>query len=255
MFEKSAILAFHQTSNHFLPGINNIRPRHFYGIFKLLKSWRVPIFSGTESSLSNTEDKPVVTFTFDDGYQDNYEVLRQLIEWKCTPLVFIPSDFIGKKNSWEYSSRLFPARHLDKIQIRELAEAGVIIGSHGAGHRCLTIMDDDKLESDLSQSKKTLEDITGQDIGYLSFPFGRTNNRVNRKALECGYKLAFGLGAVSSYMNENNFVLPRMPIYSLDNHYSIKAKLGRDISRLESLKTAIINRLAGGTIIVSPGLK
>lgn len=258
MFEHSAILAFHQTSDRFYPGINDIRPADFFSIVNLLKSEGFD-FYGREGGNSNASNgKPQIVFSFDDGYEDNFDILVGLRDRNITPVVFIPTDYIGKSNSWDYSSRFFPARHLNADRIRRLAKYGVIIGSHGAGHRRLTGMAADSLREELSRSKKQLEDITGFSVNLISFPFGRTNERVNRLAQEYGYEYGFVLGAVRASTGRKQFLLPRLAIYSIDDYFSLRAKLSSKSAaagRFERLKNNVINRLAGGTIIISPRLK
>ncbi len=200
-------------------------------------------------------DTPVLHVTFDDGYADNYEVLLRLLDCGIRPIVFMPTDFIGQKNGWDYSHRLFPVWHLTASDIKELAERGVIFGSHGASHGCLTIMSDDILQEELNRSKKMLEDISGRQVKYLSFPFGRTNHRVNAAALKHGFRRGFLLEPVHKNQSNHDFLVARRPVYVHDDYYSIHAKLRGDVSRLERIKMATINRLSSGTIIVRGRLK
>jgi peptidoglycan/xylan/chitin deacetylase (PgdA/CDA1 family) len=258
MFEHSAILAFHQTSGRFYPGINNIRPADFFSIVNMLERGGFRFYEGKGGSLNASNGKPKIVFSFDDGYEDNFDILVGLRDRSITPVVFIPTDHIGKRNGWDYSSRFFSARHLNAGQIRRLAEYGVIIGSHGASHRCLTGMATDSLMEELSRSKKQLEDIIGFSVNLISFPFGRTNDRVNGLAQECGYEHGFTLGAARIQIGRKRFLFPRLAIYGIDDYFSLKAKLSLKptaAGRFERLKNNVINRLAGGTIIVSPRLK
>ena len=161
MFGSSRILAFHQTSNRFYPGINNIRPGYFFAIIELLREWGLIPWNGDETVDANAGG---IVITFDDGYEDNFDVLIGLCGDEISPILFIPADFIGKVNTWEYSSRFFAVRHLGKARIRELAEAGTVIGSHGCSHRSLTGMDSGQVKRELHDSKCLLEDITGRRV-------------------------------------------------------------------------------------------
>jgi peptidoglycan/xylan/chitin deacetylase (PgdA/CDA1 family) len=251
MYEYSIILAFHQTSERFFPGVNNIRPRHFFALIDLLRNWDCT-FDGDEES---AKTRPATVLTFDDGYESNYDVLIRAVESGIRPIVFIPTDYIGRRNSWDYSSLLFPAHHLDAGQIRGLAEAGVVIGSHGASHRSLTAMGSAAAMTDLIRSKRALEDITGGEITLLSFPFGRTSDRVNAIARECGYTYGFGIGTSPDDRGDERFHIPRIPVHGIDDYFSLKSKLSGRCSFLERMKIRTIKGLAGGTIIISPRLK
>jgi len=253
MRPQGRILAFHQTSGSLYPGINNVNHRDFGYIFELIHSWGYT-FHGFSTFDRKLDDFSVV-ISFDDGYEDNLPVIEDLIDRSAAPAVFIPTGHIGKKNDWEYSSRLFAARHLDREQIRHLADNGVIIGSHGVSHRSFTAMSNEMLRRELAESKVELENITGRPVDLISFPFGRTDERVNDAARECGYRIGFTLGeTMRAAPDESRFVVSRIPVYSADDYYSLRGKLG-DESLRERLKDRIINMLAAGTIIVRGRLK
>jgi peptidoglycan/xylan/chitin deacetylase (PgdA/CDA1 family) len=253
MFGRSTILAFHQTSNRFYPGINNIRPHDFFAILDLIRGWRKSFWNG-EDSLPNDGSADRVVITFDDGYRDQFDIFVRLRRDGITPIVFIPTSYIGESNRWEYSSRLFPSQHLDRDQIRRLADIGVVIGSHGASHRSLVNMSDALIRQELADSRRILEDLTGGRVDLVSFPFGRVSSRVNAIAQECGYRNGFELERRDKIGPDDGFVLSRIPVYGIDDYYSLKARLLRG-SRLEKIKNRIIGDLSGGTIITSGKLK
>lgn len=247
------ILAFHQTSDRFFPGINNVRPRMFFAILDLLTTWGFNFRADAE-----TEDAgppPLSTITFDDGYEDNFAVLEAVCERGIRPWLCIPTGTIGESNRWDYSGRFFPARHLTAEQIRRLSTMGVIIGSHGISHRSLTAMGPQRRMAELADSKKTLEDLIGKPVDSLSFPFGRFNDEVVAIARRCGFTTGFGLERVPPLSDENlSFIRRRHAIYGNDDYYSLRNRLVRHTSR-ETMKTEITWRLAGGTTAVSPALK
>lgn len=247
MFGDARILALHQTSESFYPGINNLKPGYFFAVLDLLREFGFSLWQTNEGK--DVLDKNLI-LTFDDGYADNFDILMTLCGDGCSPIVFMPTDFIGKKNSWEYSSRFFPARHLDRRQIAELSAAGVIFGTHGRSHRALTLMPTSQLVDELRSSRSIIEDITGQPVDLLSFPFGRTNRLVNMEALEVGYRAGFALDRPchSSGDDDDSFILYRLPIYSIDDYYSLSEKVIIH-SKSEQRKNETINTLAAGTII------
>ena len=247
MFENRHILVFHQTSDRYYPGINNIKPGNFWALCVLLQRWGYIFLQG------NHEEEPGgkgIVISFDDGYRDNFDVLMELAERDIKPLVFIPTAFTGKTNSWEYSSGFFKASHLNESEIKDLSRAGIIFGSHGHSHRALTGLDIKTLKSELLESRERIEDITGKTVNYISFPFGRTNRKINEVAQECGYKIGF---IMDDPVSETGFIKPRIPVYSLDNIFSLKTRLVGN--PLEKFKNRVISRLSSGTIILSGDLK
>jgi len=249
MFTGYTILAFHQCSNRYYPGINNIRPDKFRAFLNLLKSWGFVFWNGGEAA-PDADHPSQIVITFDDGFADQFDLLMRLRSDEIKPVVFIPAAFIGKRNRWEYYSRFFPADHLDSGQLRKLAEAGIIIGSHGYSHLSLANMSEDLIGQELVRSRDTIEAATGFPVDLFSFPFGRTNDTVNRLATEAGYRHGFILEYDGRAGEADEFILPRIPVYSIDNYFSLKARLLRD-SALVKLRNRVINRLAGGTIIIS----
>ncbi|MFH1701565.1 MAG: polysaccharide deacetylase family protein [Candidatus Zixiibacteriota bacterium] len=251
MAGRAKILAFHQTSQKFYPGINNIRPGYFFFILELLKNFGFN-FIGVRQYLNGEEDnEKTLAISFDDGYADNYDVISRLCCENIAPFVFIPTDYIGQSNSWDYSSSLFKTRHCTAKQLKVLAQKGAVIGSHGKSHRAFTRMTESELDSELKMSKIVLQNITGEETNLLSYPFGRTNQRVNKLAKECGYRYGFCLDSPKSYnILPEDFIIYRTPIYSCDDYFSLYSKIAED-SPFESFKNIIVNNLSGGTIITS----
>ena len=248
MFKNAFILVFHQTSNRYYPGINNIRPKDFWALFSLIREWG---YAFHHQDSAGDQFRKSVIVSFDDGYRDNYDILMDLADRDIKTMVFVPGAFVGKSNHWEYSSRFFTASHLDKNEIKKLARAGIIFGAHGLTHRALTglALRDVKLE--LIESRQRLEDITVNPIEYISFPFGRISPRVIETSLECGYRAGFVMDMDIS--RDDSFLFRRTPVYGSDSIYSLKARL--EDNPLEKLKSRVINRLSSGTIILSEVLK
>ena len=241
------ILAWHQTSDRFYPGINNVKPRTVLGVLDLLREWGFSFWRGDHFEPDRVTDRTAV-ITFDDGYQDNYRLLTRLCGEHITPIVFIPTAYVGRQNVWEYSSRLFPARHLIVDEINRLVDCGVIVGSHGVSHMSLDGMTRVRLRRELHDSKAELEEIIGRTVDLISYPFGRFTPAVNEAAQICGYRHAFAADPEECQAGGSGFVLPRIPIHAADDYFSLKAKMGRP-GRIERLKSRIIRRLAGGSII------
>jgi peptidoglycan/xylan/chitin deacetylase (PgdA/CDA1 family) len=79
-------------------------------------------------------------------------------------------------------------------QVRQLANAGMAVGSHGQSHRALASLDDAAQRHELTESKRFLENSLGRDIKALAYPFGWGGTftaRTVQLAIEAGYYLAF----------------------------------------------------------------
>lgn len=112
-------------------------------------------FNGNESS---------IVLTFDDGFQDNFEVAKKLNEQKIPLTIFVVSDFVNDARG-EYLTS-------DQLKTLSLMEF-VTIGAHGKTHRPLTSLTESEWKFEIKESKEFLENILGRKISSMSFPHGR----------------------------------------------------------------------------------
>lgn len=125
-------------------------------------------------------DCPCFTITFDDGDITNYlNVFPILKKLGLKAYFFIIGERIGTDGYMNWN------------QIKELQDAGMIIGSHGMTHRILTELRDDELDYELVESKKILEENLKTKIDYFSIPRGFCNKKIIDKAMSAGYKTIF----------------------------------------------------------------
>ena len=92
-------------------------------IDKLVKKYDIVSLSEAvnQCKIGSAKAKIQIVLTFDDGYQDNYEVVYPILKQKGLPATyFIAPDYIGIKNSlWDYEifKILYNNRNLHKINI------------------------------------------------------------------------------------------------------------------------------------------
>ena len=77
--------------------------------------------------------------------------------------------------------------------LREHAERGVEIGSHGVTHAHLPQLSDAELRDELGGSKGEIEDMLGRPCPELAYPYGEHDERVRAAARAAGYERAYGL--------------------------------------------------------------
>jgi len=245
-----AVLAFHKIEPSLTVGINNYNPRRLEKLLVTLKETGYCFLDMEQYLAADVHDRAIATVTFDDGYESFYTRAFPILQSLEVPAtVFVPTDFIGLPDSWDYASAFNPARHLSREQIRELSDKGITFGSHGVSHRCLAGLSPRLLKLELERSKKKLEDITGRRMMFLSYPFGRFTPEVEAQALESGYERGFSL---ASYRTSRfGFTVSRLGVYTIDTPLAVAAKInGGILSRMEKFKGAIINAYASGTILL-----
>lgn len=118
-----------------------------------------------------------VVVTFDDGLASDYEFAFPLLAKFCVRGIF----FVN-------TSTVEQAGYLTWSQIAEMHRAGMSIQSHSHRHLDLTVLPAQALESELTRSKRCLEDHLGCPVEFLAAPHGLLSGRVVRTALANGYR-------------------------------------------------------------------
>jgi len=86
-----------------------------------------------------------------------------------------------------FSERRF---FLDWDQVREMASAGIEIGSHGCSHRILTRLKPEEAKEELTRSKADIESRIGRAVQHFAFPEGAANAGLMPLVRESGYRTA-----------------------------------------------------------------
>ncbi len=127
-------------------------------------------------------DYPVL-ITFDDGNESDLDIaLPALLERNLTASFFV------------CAGRVETRGYLSASAIRQLLREGMRIGSHGMHHLDWSKLDDARLQIEIVDAKRKLEDICGCEIDEASIPFGRYDRRVLRKLRTEGYSRVYTSG-------------------------------------------------------------
>jgi peptidoglycan/xylan/chitin deacetylase (PgdA/CDA1 family) len=131
----------------------------------------------------------LVGLTFDDGYDDfRTHALPLLLAGGHTATVFVLPGRLGDENVWD--PRGPRKRLLDAAGIREIAAAGMEIGSHGLLHRDLTRLHEVSLTAEVRGSRRRIEDLTGTAPAGFCYPYGALDARVLPAVKAAGYAYA-----------------------------------------------------------------
>ncbi|MHB9112285.1 MAG: polysaccharide deacetylase family protein [Thermoleophilia bacterium] len=146
--------------------------------------------------------KPVM-LTFDDGYQDNYQVVVSILEKYDFPATFyVVTDMVGTPEymSWE--------------QIVELDRKGMDIGSHSAAHRDLVTLGAADLQAEVAGSAETLKTHLGHPVYWFCYPAGKYDADVIASVRGAGYLLAASTDPGEQQSSDDPFVLMRYRVRS-----------------------------------------
>jgi peptidoglycan/xylan/chitin deacetylase (PgdA/CDA1 family) len=112
-------------------------------------------------------DRPMVSITFDDGWESVYDRAVPLLDEHGFP-----------STQYVNASTIETPNFMTAAEIRQMHEAGHEIAAHSYRHVDLTSIDADRLEEELRKSRDVLAGA-GLETSDLAPPFGRSDSQVN----------------------------------------------------------------------------
>lgn len=154
----------------------------------------------------------LVGISFDDGFVSVLEwALPELLRHGFTASMFIISDRLDGTNEWD-EGPIWSLMSAD--QVRELAAAGMEIGSHSATHVPLSGVGADQLKAEVSGSRVALGELMGVPIRGFAYPWGSNDAAARRAVHDAGYDYAC---AVETPVTELGYMaLPRISFSERD---------------------------------------
>ena len=173
-------------------------------------------------------DKPQVVLTFDDGYRTVHDVVAPILKRYGLPAtVYLNSGHIG--DSGHELSDAGQGHYPDEefmtwTEVAHLHDQGWLIGSHGVKHIDLTSQDEQMIEKQLTESKKEVSRMTGENCIHFSYTWGRHTPLVRELVAKAGYQSAVA-GDHRVVSKESDLLsLPRLDVrreYTLGDFKSV----------------------------------
>jgi peptidoglycan/xylan/chitin deacetylase (PgdA/CDA1 family) len=140
-----------------------------------------------------------VLITFDDGYRDNLENARPVLERHGYPAVlFVPIGFLDESRPLPHEERLAAQGLVNPTlrwaELAELESSRIRIESHGISHRPLADLELDEAAREIVLSKLRLEERLGRPVRAFAYVKGsEAHYRPVHLSLlrQAGYELAF----------------------------------------------------------------
>ena len=101
-------------------------------------------------------------------------------------------------------------------QIRELAQAGVTIGNHGAAHAHMAFADAAANRSDIAKATRRFKAELGQAPRLFAYPYGEYGSALREIVIEAGFDAALGQHSGVAFAGGDRFAIPR---FALNEHY------------------------------------
>lgn len=254
MTARISILMYHQVGE-FTPmkahRANYCDHRRFAAQMGFLRRFGYPVLGLDDALRLLVGNHPIppraVVLTFDDAYANFRDYALPILKRHGFPAtVYAISGYLGRNADWFAKD---PGRPVPRLmtgeELRGVRAQGISIGSHSAGHARLGEADIETQRRELGDSKSALEDLLGEEIRHLCYPFGSFNLETVQAAQEAGYASATTCLRGPAQPCDHPLVLPRKGISFGDNLLGYFWKL----SVKQAPKPALVEwrrRLAGG---------
>lgn len=165
--------------------------------------------------------KPLIAFSFDDGFEECYHTIAPLLEkYNTNAAFFINPNFVECDNDYYHDfskrSKTCGKRAMSWKQISELKDRGHIIGAHTMDHINLgqEQLTDSDLDYQIVTCKKILEEKLEYKCDMFAFPYGKSNHLTNKALLKSlqNYDYIFSATNFKKYFCWNGKVINRRHI-------------------------------------------
>jgi peptidoglycan/xylan/chitin deacetylase (PgdA/CDA1 family) len=211
---RSVILAYHgvgRTGTRIDPGFLRVRPEDFRSQLDLLLEAGfdfVTVAEFVDRARGGVPPSGLAALSFDDGMEDNYSVALPILSELALPAtVYVATGLIGKPNPWLAASA--EARMMTGDELRALAAAGIEIGAHSVNHRDLSELDFESCLREMTESRGTLEQLTGTSVRTFAYPYCRYGEDALEAARAAGFDAAVtcqGLGSWDPYALKRSLI-------------------------------------------------
>ena len=211
----------HILNGHFLSLDDDTQAKLFHDQLKFLLSYGVN-FVNFDIAVKRIrerkiiDDKCMVAFTFDDGFEECFTKIRPVLnKFGIKAGFFINPNFIDGDEDYQqkFKTNIVKTNKspMSWEQILILKEEGHIIGAHTMDHTNLNTQHLSFLEYQIGGSKEYIENKLNSECEYFAFPFGKLKH-ISNKGIEIArkhFKYIFSQSNYKSYFSFNGSVINR----------------------------------------------
>jgi len=169
-----------------------------------------------------------VLVTFDDAFLNIIENAISVLEkYNIPALIFVPTGSINMNPEW-LKNLDHPDSHSRVMSEKELKSINkdlFLFGSHSVSHSNFATIDSEEAKMQLSNSKRTLENILKYKINSFSFPHGAYDDAKVDLAIKKNYKYIFGIKPTKLKKIKNSLVIGRLKVDPDISFLEFKLKL------------------------------
>lgn len=220
-----SVLVYHRFAGELNPGQEriDIAPGRFYRqlqALRLLGFKPLPLGDLLAFHRGELNDLPRRRFvvTVDDAIADAVEPLRRAAY--LSPQLFVPTAELGGSAHWIAGEPV-----ADWDDIRDLARAGVAIGSHTRHHRRLSQLGAPEREVELVGSLAELREHVPGAAAVIAYPNGDHDDAVCQATEAAGYEAAFTTEKGRNDCAADPFRLRRVSVHGADGALAVLWKV------------------------------
>ena len=195
-----------------------VSPEAFEAQVKYLAENGFTFLLASEVERAVRENRPLpersVAITMDDGYQDNFEKAYPILQkYHACATIFMVTNNFGKPDrlSWP--------------EVLSMRDGGVGYGSHTVSHADLTTLPMDRLDYELVESKRILEQGLRTSIDDIAYPSGEYNDLVIERTKAAGYLAGWKKGGGPVQPGSEAFMLPRVRVRGVTDLADFRKKV------------------------------
>jgi peptidoglycan/xylan/chitin deacetylase (PgdA/CDA1 family) len=204
--ESAVVLMYHRFGEDVHPA-TNIRIEQFEAHLTALKSGGFAVLPLPEivSRLSAGKELPARTIgiAIDDAFLSAYEEAWPRLRKAGFPFTLFVATAPVDQQLRDYMSW---------DQIRELAAAGVTIGSQTANHPHMANLDTAANMQELREANLRLQAELGTTPSLFAYPYGEASLAVREMVIDAGFAAAFGQHSGAIHSSTDLYYLPRFPM-------------------------------------------
>jgi peptidoglycan/xylan/chitin deacetylase (PgdA/CDA1 family) len=170
------------------------------------------------------EGKPVV-ITFDDCPASLLDhAVPELVKRGMTATFFAVAGKPGGHNDWDAEQGAPTIPLMSGKDLRNLADNGFEIGSHGMSHCNLRNCLPDQIRWELLESRLILEEIVGKPVRYFAYPFGEYPHGHVGFCQEAGYRGAVSIFSRAPSVTKDPYCMRRVLVHEGDQFLRFRFK-------------------------------
>ena len=171
-----------------------------------------------------------VDLTFDDGYKSDVDIVLPALQQRHLSARFFP-----------IAGQLGQPGYVDALGVRELAAAGMSIGSHGMRHRSWRGLDEAGREEEFNVARSAIAEAAGTSVKFAACPFGEYDRQVLDSLRRLGYQQVFTSDRRRA--NCGHWMQPRYSVRRTDTLASVRDQILAPRPLHERIRRAAVGRV------------